>query len=127
VVRGSSPSGPGPAEGAERRVLIATLADLLVSLALAGAATALTLATVIPSAMARAGAHIPGTSEEAISYLLFPVFEFLLFTPIALVMPATMTGFCLILWLCRRGTLPVRSPGMMLAHLDRATRRVRSQ
>jgi hypothetical protein len=109
---------PASAIPTGRRVA-AMIADLALALAFALVATAAALAAVISFAMNSGGAQLPPSPVEALAYLAFPVFEFLLFTPVVWVAPVTAGGLVALFWLCRRGVLPLRSPGMVFLGVDR--------
>jgi hypothetical protein len=108
-----SPVGPGVA---------AAVLDLAVALVLAIVATAATITAVIVLAMQRGSARLPASPVEASLYLLFPVFEILVFTPVGLVAPATASGLIAVSWLSRRGILSVPSPGALILGTRRQRR-----
>lgn len=110
------PHAPISGEGLPRstRSVIA-LADAAIACVLAVAATALTLAVVIAVAMGPAVAGLPHSPSELLLYFAFPVFEFLVFTPVGWVAPLMAGGLGLLFWMARRGILPLRSPGMAMA------------
>jgi hypothetical protein len=99
--------------------IAAAVLDLGLALTLAVAATIATLATVIAVAMVRSGALLPVSPVEASLYLLFPVFEILVFTPVGLVAPAVASAVIALCWLSRRGILRVPSPGAALLRARR--------
>jgi hypothetical protein len=96
------------------RVVAASTLDLCMALALAIAATVATLAVVITAAMGGSGAVLPASPAEASVYLLFPVFEILVFTPAGLVFPGVGSAVVALCWLSRRGILPGVSPGALI-------------
>jgi hypothetical protein len=100
----------------------AVVLDLAVALVLAIAATAATVTTLITLAMGRSGALLPASPVEATLYLLFPVFEILVFTPVGLVGPAVASAVIALCWLSRRKIVPVPSPGALILGTHRQGR-----
>jgi hypothetical protein len=94
--------------------IAAAVLDLGLAFALAIAATAATLAAVIALAMGESGAMLPTSPVEASLYLVFPVFEILVFTPVGLVAPAVASAVIALSWLSRRGILAGVSPGALI-------------
>jgi hypothetical protein len=92
----------------------AVVLDLAVALVLAIAVTAATLAAVISLAMGRSAAMLPTSPVEASLYLIFPVFEILVFTPVGLVAPTVASVVLALSWLSRRGILAGVSPGALI-------------